>query len=109
MISVICIVKVTRSQKPAPNHDAAWTGELPIATAAVKTITTATTASAKASGNHCSNQPESRRPARASHELDEPEVSISGRGIIIPRRSERCRERRRAASRDARHLQELPG
>src|SRR5438067_2476712 len=69
MISVICIVKLTRSQKPAPNHDAAFTGELPMETAAVKTMTTATSARANASGNHFSNHSESRRPASASQEF----------------------------------------
>src|SRR5436190_19142009 len=71
MISVICIVKLTRSQKPAPNHVATATGELPTEIAAVKTISTATSASENASGNHRSNQLERRRPAVASHdELD---------------------------------------
>src|SRR5437868_15224857 len=69
MISVICIVKLTRSQNPAPNHEAACTGELPMETAAVKTMKTATRASANASGNQVSNQSERRRPAVASHEL----------------------------------------
>ena len=68
MIIVICIVKLTRSQNPAPNHAAACTGELPTATHAAKTMATATSASANASGNQCSNQSDRRRPADASHE-----------------------------------------
>src|ERR1043166_7359110 len=102
MISVICIVNVTRSQKPAPNHAAALTGELPFDTAARKTMQTATSARANASGNHVSNHSESRRPARASQEFDAAESVMVGRGIII-----RGCERRDAAARDARHLEEL--
>ena len=68
MMSVICIVKFTRSQKPAPNQTAACTGELPTATLAANTIQTAISARANASGNQCSNQSERRRPAVASHE-----------------------------------------
>jgi hypothetical protein len=66
MISVICIVKATRSQNPAPNHRAVWTTE-PLAKAlAVKTMPTATAASANASGNQRSNQFDSRSPSAAS-------------------------------------------
>src|SRR5687767_599450 len=66
MIIDICIVKATRSQKPAPNHCAVWVTELPIATLAAKTIATAVSASAKASGNQRSNQSDSRSPSAAS-------------------------------------------
>ena len=38
MIIAICIVKATRSQKPAPNHCAVWSGELPDEQLATKTI-----------------------------------------------------------------------
>src|SRR3954452_22967 len=76
MIRVICIVKLTRSQKPAPNHAADWTGELPAATLARKTRTTATSASANASGNQCSNQSDRRRPADASHEPPDRSESV---------------------------------
>src|SRR5471032_3087906 len=63
MIIVICMVKLTRSQKPAPNHVAAWMGELPTDRQARKTTATAMRASAKASGNQRSNQADRRRPA----------------------------------------------
>jgi hypothetical protein len=66
MIIDICIVKATRSQKPAPNHCAVCVTELPMATLAAKTIATAVSASAKASGNQRSNQSESRSPSAAS-------------------------------------------
>ena len=71
MIMDICIVKATRSQNPAPNHWAACTGEAPAASVARKTMSTAVSASAKASGNHRSNQSESRRPMRASAEFED--------------------------------------
>src|SRR4029453_16373911 len=62
----ICIVNVTRSQKPAPNHCAVCTNELPVASAATKTTATAASARANASGNQRSNQSETRRPMLAS-------------------------------------------
>jgi hypothetical protein len=40
MIIDICIVKATRSQKPAPNHCAVCVTGLPMATLAAKTIAT---------------------------------------------------------------------
>src|SRR5690349_2379045 len=43
-------------------------GELPIPTDATYTISTATSANAKASGNQRSNQSDKRRPVAASHE-----------------------------------------
>src|SRR6266853_4492563 len=67
MIIAICIVKLTRSQNPAPNHSAACIGELPMATLAANTMPTATSASANASGNQSSNHADSRSPAEASH------------------------------------------
>ena len=68
MIIVICIVKVTRSQKPAPNQCAVCTGGLPILTHAMNTIITATSANANASGNHFSNHSERSSPVAASHD-----------------------------------------
>ena len=62
MISVICIVNATRSQNPAPNHCAVSVTELPTDKLAVKTMATASNARTKGSGNHRSNQSESRRP-----------------------------------------------
>jgi hypothetical protein len=72
MIIDICIVKATRSQKPAPNHCAVCATELPMATLAAKTIATAVRAKANASGNQRSNQPESRSPSEASVILRRP-------------------------------------
>src|SRR5438105_2021501 len=68
MISAICIVKATRSQKPAPNHCALCRGELPTRRVAPNTIATATQASENASGNQRSNHSESRKPVVASHD-----------------------------------------
>src|SRR5687767_75108 len=68
MIIDICIVKATRSQKPDPNHCALCIAELPVASVAAKTMATASTASANASGNQRSNQSDSRRPAEASRD-----------------------------------------
>src|SRR5262245_16062207 len=81
IISVICIVKATRSQKPAPNHVAACMGVLPTDSVAVKTMRTATSASAKASGNHVSNQSDSRSPARDSQDpANSPRTSMRTAG-----------------------------
>src|SRR5688500_94379 len=66
MIIDICMVKATRSQKPAPNHCALWSGVLPVARVAPNTIATARSARAKASGNQRSNQSDRRRPMEAS-------------------------------------------
>src|SRR5215468_635328 len=83
MMSVICIVKFTRSQKPAPNQTATCTGELPDATLAEKTMQTAMSASANASGNQCSNHADRRSPAVASQEPAGREGDvIIGAGII---------------------------
>src|SRR5579863_7202983 len=66
---VTCIVNATRSQKPAPNHCADWSGELPRATLAPNTTASAASASANASGNHRSNHAERRRPRVGSQPL----------------------------------------
>src|SRR5580658_5981478 len=66
---VTCIVNATRSQKPAPNHCADWSGELPSATLAPNTTARAASASANASGNHRSNHAERRRPKVGSQPL----------------------------------------
>ena len=68
MIRVICMVKATRSQKPAPNHWAVSVTELPTDRLARNTMPTATTARTKGSGNHRSNQSDRPRPMRASQE-----------------------------------------
>src|SRR5688500_12096369 len=62
MIIDICMAKATRSQKPEPNHCALCAGVAPVARVATKTMATAVSASAKASGNHRSNQSDRRRP-----------------------------------------------
>src|SRR5688572_33025204 len=66
MIIDICIVKATRSQKPEPNHCALCAGVAPVARVARKTMATAVSASANASGNQRSNQSERRSPTAAS-------------------------------------------
>ena len=83
MIIDICIVKATRSQKPAPNHCALCDGELPVASVATKTIATATSASAKASGNQRSNQSDRRRPIPASVECERRGVDLGHRRANI--------------------------
>src|SRR4029450_5943227 len=65
MIIDICIVKATRSQKPEPNHCALCAGVAPVVSVATKTMATAVSASAKASGNQRSNQSDRRSPRRA--------------------------------------------
>src|SRR5262245_26799682 len=112
MISVICIVKLTRSQKPAPNHVAACTGELPMDTAAVKTISTATSASANASGNQRSNHSERRRPASASLDLAGRSWMCISRGRISNVAGDlrqHALEQRRHAFELARADDEVPG
>ena len=69
MIIAICIVKATRSQKPAPNHCALCSGVAPMASVPRKMMPTATSASANASGNQRSNQSESWSPSVVSYEL----------------------------------------
>src|SRR6267154_2973975 len=68
MIMATCSVNVIRSQNPEPNHCAVCITPLPLARHAANTMATATVASANASGNQRSNQFESCRPMRGSHE-----------------------------------------
>src|SRR5262245_58693060 len=81
MIIDICIVKATRSQKPEPNHRALWAGDAPVARVATKTMATAVSASAKASGNQRSNQSERRSPMRARPDSASGEATL----VIGPR------------------------
>src|SRR5215213_1891856 len=76
MIIDICMVKATRSQKPDPNHCALCAGDAPAARVATKTIATAVSANANASGNHRSNQSDKRSPIRARPD------SASGDSIV---------------------------
>src|SRR5688572_28921476 len=85
MISVICIVKATRSQNPAPNHCALCDIDPLTAALATKTIPTATSASANASGNHRSNQSDRRRPMAASRDEDGGSCTSMGPRIILTR------------------------
>ena len=52
----ICIVKVIRLQKPSPKAWLTFSGDAPLAKAAIATITTATATKTKASGNQRSAQ-----------------------------------------------------
>src|SRR6185503_7256865 len=82
MIIDICIVKATRSQKPEPNHCALCAGVAPVASVATKTMATAVSASAKASGNQRSNQSDRRKPRRARPDSASGESSLTiGRRI----------------------------
>src|SRR5688572_25318253 len=98
MISAICIVKATRSQKPAPNHWALWTGDAPAARLAANTMAQAESASANASGNQRSNQAERRRPIEASetltsatgHESDDGPVLLEDRADVVGRDQVGC-------------------
>src|SRR5688572_23712731 len=97
MISAICIVKATRSQKPAPNHWALWTGDAPAARLAANTMAQAESASANASGNQRSNQAERRRPIEASETLtsatgpesDDGPVLLEDRADVVGRERQR--------------------
>src|SRR6185503_9300174 len=89
MISAICIVNATRSQKPAPNHWAAATGDAPAARLARKTIAQAASARANASGNQRSNQAERRRPIEASETLTSATGRESdGRPVLLQHRAD---------------------
>src|SRR5437762_14063629 len=95
MIMLICIVKATRSQNPAPNHCAVCITGLPIPRHATKTIATATSANANASGNQRSNQSESCKP------IDESRFSISLLASFKGPESEKFREEYQEWKRDA--------